>query len=112
MAYAISPDLAESVTDLDLAFGTTRLLPALVDIPEDFKGATNIYRTLARQLFYGDPLPDVEIELKDGYSPEILNKCITAHLASFAPEQEHKIAGVAYMISLMATLQVPATGEV
>ena len=112
MSYSITPELAASVSDPELAFSTTRLLPALEDIPAEFKDASNPYYSLTRTIFYGDPLPEVEIDIKDGYSPEVLNKCIRAHLGSYGPEHEHKLAGVAYMMSLMATLQVPAKPEV
>lgn len=108
MSYSITPELAASINDVELAFSTTRLLPALEDIPEEFKSASNPYYSLARTLFYEDPLPEVEIELKDGYSPEVLNKCVRAHLRSHGPEHEHKLSGVAFMMSHMASLQ-PAT---
>lgn len=109
MSYSITPELAASVTDPELVFSTTRLLPALEDIPAEFKDASNPYHSLTRTIFYDDPLPEVEIDIKDGYSPEILNKCVRAHLRSHGIDHDHKIAGVAFMMSLMATLQVPAT---
>lgn len=112
MTYMITPELAASVSDPELAFSTTRLLPELEDIPAEFKDASNPYYSLTRTIFYDDPLPEMEMEIKDGYSPEILNKCIRAHLGSYGPEHEHKLAGVAYMMSLMATLQFPSKPEV
>lgn len=105
MSYSITPELAASITDPELAFATTRLLPAWDDIPEEFKKQSgNIYCQLAHKLFFGDPLPDMEIDIAEGFKPEDLNKCVRAHLASFEPKHQHKIAGVAYMISLMSTI--------
>lgn len=109
MSYLITPELAASVSDPELAFSTTRLLPTLEQIPAEFKESSNLYYSLTKAIFYGDPLPEIEIEIKDGYSPEVLNKCVRAHLGSYGPEHEHKLSGVAYMMSLMATLKPPTT---
>ncbi len=94
---------AEPITDLELAFGTTRLLPPPEAIPEAFWRG-NAYTQLAEALFYGLPLAPLLIEFKPGFDADQMQRIVRSHLASFEPKHEHKIAGVGYLISQMATL--------
>lgn len=55
-------------------------------------------------VFSGRELPECEIEMNDGFSPEALNRGARAHLQSWGPKHEHKIAGVGYMIAQAAVL--------
>lgn len=106
--YAITTEQAASVTKPEVAFGTTRFLPALEAIPQTFlrsTGEAKPYLELVNALFYGLQLPGGEIEIRAGLSAEGLRECITAHLRSWEPKHEHKMAGVAYMLSLLATLK-------
>lgn len=104
MPYTLTPEQTAATTDLELAYGTTRLLPAWDDIPDEFKVGRNAYCKLASCLFYGMDLPELEVTLFDGFTPQVLQKCVRAHLASFEPKHELKMAGVSFMISKMATL--------
>lgn len=107
MAYELTPEMAQTITDVELAFGTDRLLPPASAIPEDFLfgiGEAQAYVELVSAIFYGQQLPACEIELAEGVAPEVLNKCVRAHLESWQPKHEHKMAGVAYMVSLLARL--------
>lgn len=81
MSYELTPDLISSVTDVECAFSTVRLLPDWDDIPDDFK-IGNIYTELAQAILYGRPLPGGEIELNDGVEAAKLNRCVRAHLDS------------------------------
>lgn len=108
MAYELIPEQIASITMPELAFSTERLLPSLDDIPDDFKRG-NIYTELAEAILYGRPLAPSEIQLKAGVEPEALNKCVRAHLQSYGPKHEHKIAGVGYMIACACTL-IPNDG--
>lgn len=103
MSYTLNASDLASITDIEVAFGTTRLLPKLEDIPEEFSKG-NLYTELAEAIFYGHPLPCCEIEMKEGVDPCLLKRTVRAHLCSFEPKHEHKIAGVGYMISRVATL--------
>lgn len=94
---------AEPITDLELAFGTTRLLPPQEAIPEAFWRG-NAYTQLAEALFYGFPLAPLLIEFRPGFDSQQLRRIVLSHLRSFAPKHEHKIAGVGYLISQMAAL--------
>lgn len=105
--YTITPDQAASVTQAEQAFGTTRLLPSFDELPLVFQQGTGeaaVYHQLVDALFYGRPLPDGDIEMHAGVTAEMLRNCTIAHLRSFEPKHEHKIAGVAYMVSQPAKL--------
>lgn len=104
MAYTVTPVDLESITDVEAAFSTERLLPAWEDVPKEFRDG-NIYTKLAEAIFYGTTLPVCEIELNPGFTPEGLNRAVRAHLQSFGPKHEHKIVGVGYLIAQVATLQ-------
>ncbi|WP_338924470.1 hypothetical protein V0M98_33180 (plasmid) [Pseudomonas silesiensis] len=104
MSYTLTPEQAASITDPELVFGATRLLPEWDDIPEEFKAGHNLYCKLASCLFYGTKLPELEVTMYEGFTPQVLQKCVRAHLVSFAPKHELKMAGVGFMISKMATL--------
>ena len=106
MTYQLTPELAATVTDVEMAFSTKKLLPEWADIPGDFKTG-NRYTALVSALFYGQPLPDYSIEMKPGFEPEVMRRATVAHLKSFAPKHEHKIAGVGYLVSCMCTIHDP-----
>lgn len=103
MAYTLPPADLASVADPEAAFSTERLLPSWEDIPEEFRRG-NFYTKLAEAIFYGWELPACEIEMKEGLEPQVLNRTVRAHLQSFGPKHEHKIAGDGYMIAQAAGL--------
>ncbi|MBA1280462.1 MULTISPECIES: hypothetical protein [Pseudomonadaceae] len=107
MAYTLTPEQIATVTKPELAFGTMRLLPQWEDIPEEFKRG-NIYTELASAIFYGTPMPPCDIELNEGVEANALNKCVRAHLQSWGPKHEHKIAGVGFMIASACKLIAPS----
>jgi hypothetical protein len=102
MTYSLSRAELASIKDVEMAFSTERLLPKWADIPDEFK-RENTYTRLVDALFYGSKLPDFEMQFRLGFDDEAasadLNKCVRAHLQSFAPKHEHKIAGIAFMIA-------------
>lgn len=102
MTYKISMIDLNSVTDVEYVFGTERLLPKWDEIPSEFKTG-NLYTKLACALFYGDPSTNFTMifldDFQDEGAPQALNKCVRAHLTSYGPKHEHKIAGVGYMMS-------------
>ena len=103
MSYCVTPESMASITDVEMAFSTDRLLPEIEDVPAEFI-AGNVYTKLAESIFYGRPLPDCEMEMKDGFDPQALNRAVQAHLQSFGPKHQHKIAGVGFMIAQAAVL--------
>ena len=64
----------------------------------------NLYTQLAEALFDRHPLPPALIEFRHGFDSQQLRRIVLSHLRSFAAKHEHKIAGVGYLISQMATL--------
>lgn len=104
MAYILTPEQMASITEPERVFATERLLPAWEDIPVEFKRG-NIYTELASAIFYSLPMPACTLEMKEGFEANHLNVCVRAHLKSFLPKHEHKIAGVGYMISLACTAE-------
>lgn len=107
MVYQLTPEMIGSITDPELAFSTERLLPEWKDIPDDFRRG-NIYTKLAEAIFYGWAMPECVVELFEGIEAEKLNRCVRAHLQSWGPKHEHKIAGVGYMIACACTLHPTA----
>lgn len=105
--YELDAESLLSITDLEVAFGTTRLLPAWDAIPDAFK-LHNDYTSIAEAICYGRPLPDLNVTFNAGFEapsiPSALHKCVLAHLISFDPKHEHKIDGVAYMLSRVFTI--------
>ena len=103
MPYTVTSADMASITDVELAFSTERLLPEWDDIPAEFQRG-NLYTQLAEAIFYGRELPGCEIEMKEGFDPQSLNRAVRAHLQSYGPKHEHKIAGVGFMVAQAATL--------
>ncbi len=101
--YSLTPEQIASITDVECAFSTERLLPSPEQIPKEFYSG-NDYTRLVEAIFYGLSMPDSRIELKEGVEPDAFNRCIRAHLSSWGPRHEDKIAGVGYMVSMAATL--------
>lgn len=107
----ISPKDVSSITDLDMAFGTTRHLPAMESIPSEFKSGRNIYIETVEAIFAGTAMPNGEMTIVEGVDPHGLNRFIRAHLSSWEPKHEHKIAGVAYLLSQLCTIVPPPTEQ-
>ena len=106
--YKLTREQLNSITDVEVAFGTTRLLPPFEIVPDEFKNG-NIYTRLLDCMFSGAPLPDGEIEFRENFrDPEalrLLPRLVQAHLRSFEPKHEHKIAGLGYLVSLICEMR-------
>ena len=106
--YVLTRDDLLSITDAEVVFGTMRLLPSVEQIPPEFFDG-NIYTDIAQAMFFNTALPLAEIEFRKGFdnpdAVEPMLRCLTAHLKSWRPKHEHKIAGVGYMISLICNIQ-------
>lgn len=103
--WAITQKNIDTVTKVEQVYGTTRLLPPWDDIPKEFWDG-NIYTRIGEAMFYGEKIPNGEVSFNEGFKqdPHGLTRCIMAHLVSFDPKHEHKIAGVGYMISKIVTV--------
>lgn len=80
-----------------------RLLPAMWEIPEEFRNGQSEWCNIVSQLFFcGGQLPST----KDGIDPTQARNHIVEVLRSWAPKHEHKEAGVAYLMSLWYEMPV------
>ena len=108
MAYSLSRADLDSVSDVEAAFSTERFLPAWEDVPEDFRRG-NLYTKIAEAIFYATSLPKAQMAFMPGFSDPgaaaALNRCVRAHLQSWGPKHEHKIAGVGFMIAQACAFQ-------
>lgn len=89
----------DSITPKEFIYGTDRLLPPVDQIPHEFfKG--NVYTRLVEAMYVGDVPPMGEVTFNHGFKEtRNLGRLSTAHLRSVQPDYDHKIAGIAYMIS-------------
>lgn len=100
----------DATSDLEMAFATIRCLPKWEDIPAEFKKDIydgTIYNRMVDAWFTGSALPQGEVSFNPGFRHDgkALQRFITAHLRSFAPKHEHKIAGLAYLLSQVVTIK-------
>jgi hypothetical protein len=87
------------ITDLDMAFGTTKGLPDYATIPDEFKrGPHNKWVKFVSEAFFSGA-KNIEVTPIDGISPGAAFRHIKAMLASFEPRHEHKEAGAAFLMS-------------
>ena len=85
------------------------MLPPWEEIPEEYKRG-NVYTELVSAIFYGQELPKANMTFLDGFqddgAPQALNRVVRAHLTSWSPKHEHKIAGVGFLISKVCSLEM------
>lgn len=114
MAYTLSRADLDTITDVELAFSTDKLLPPWEEVPMEFRRG-NLYTAVVSAIFEGRTLPDAEIEFLPGFADEgavqALNRCVRAHLASYGPKHQHKIAGVAFMMSMVCRIRLTAVEQ-
>lgn len=105
--YTLTPADLSTITQPEMAFGTMRLLPPWEEIPDEFKRG-NQYTRLASALFLGSAIPEGECHFLPGFeeSAPALNQAVRAHLTSYGPKHQHKIAGVGYLISKAMRFEV------
>ena len=107
--FILKRESLNTITDIEMAFGTTKLLPPLNAVPDEFKRG-NDYTKLLDSLFAGQPVPDGEIVFREGFddadAPALMHRVVMAHLRSFEPKHEHKIAGLGYLLSLACDIRL------
>lgn len=108
-AYTLTREDLNTITDVEMAFGTVKLLPTYEEVPEAFKSG-NSYTKLMDRICSDQPLPGGEIEFRPGFqdpeAPALLNRVVRAHLRSFQPKHQHKIAGLGYLVSLVCEVRL------
>ena len=87
------------VTNLDVAFGNIKHLPAMKDIPEEYQSWNHPAHEAATSLFFrGGKLSDFGYTPREGVNAGKATAALQAILCSFEPRHEHKTAGAAYLI--------------
>ena len=94
-------DNYQDISDIEVAFGTTKLLPKRSEVPEefDFMGGSKWNKLFTDMFFVG--LEDLDLVPKEGVDPDAAFKCVRAHMGSWEPKHEDKEAGVAFMMSVL-----------
>ena len=98
----------QPVTDRQMSFGSDvrGLLPARADIPEEFERYSNPYVKFVSDWFYGGA-DATRLTEKPGIDRRMALRHLKTVIGSFEPEHNHKIAGVAYLLSLWFDLDAP-----
>lgn len=93
--------LPQAIDDLTLVFpgDVSHLMLALVEIPEEFQRGATPWNDVAADWFFNGPL-GISCEAKQGIDGIKALRHLAAILNSFQPKQGHKMAAVAYLMSL------------
>ena len=102
MEYQLTRADLDTITEPEVMFGTVKLLPDYDLVPQAFKDG-NVYTRIVDCMFYGRPMPEAEVIFKPGFdddeSSAQMLRALRAHLCSFQPKHEHKIAGLGFLIA-------------
>src|SRR5690606_16382260 len=89
------------ISTADTIFGSTKYLPKMSDIPEEFKHGSevsNIWLKAQSDWFFGG-IKENQLKPKPGVNKSKALRVLQAIQVSFEPKHEHKAAGVAYLLS-------------
>ena len=98
-------NIPKEVNDLDMEFGPKDLkeyLPAMSEIPENFKyerGEALQWIKIANNWFFSG-IQNLVITPKIGIDRNIALRHLKTIMSSYEPSHEHKIIGVAWLMSL------------
>lgn len=99
--YVLKAEDLHQIDHIEMAFGTTKFLPKPDQIPKEFYRG-NIYTHIAEARFFGHEVPKGTMKIRpEFYIAGIegkMNMLMTAHLRSWEPKHEDKIAGVGFML--------------
>lgn len=97
--------MPKKVTDIDIVFGKIGgLLPDYNDIPDEFKKFQNKWYKIASNWFYEGINKEAQVEFREGVDPSDALRHISTILGSYTPKHEHKISGVAFLLSEFFTV--------
>lgn len=88
------------VSDVDLAFGgrIADLMPGYKELPEEFRCERDSFSRIVSEWFFSGLDTNV-LKAKDGIDKSAAFRHLRAIMCSFEPSHEHKIAGVAWLMS-------------
>ncbi len=102
MAYSIGLSEINSITESDLFLSTSRFLPSVDDIPENI--ISTPYYDFVNSTFYGHS-GHVDFKLRMRVAPLKISMLIDSHLSCPDYPVEHRLRGVAYMLSFIIKLK-------
>lgn len=106
---SLSQNDIDSITRDEWMHGTMRFLPALNIIPKQFLQelyGPNLYSRMIEAWYTGSTVPFADVSFNPGFrDAAAIKRFIMAHLNSFDPSHENKIAGCAYLLSQILTLK-------
>lgn len=76
-----------------------RLLPTYDSIPEEFRVRENQWHKFVHDWFFRGWPEDRDLFTREDVDPEIAFRHLHTIMKSFEPKHEHKIAGVAWLMS-------------
>lgn len=87
------------LSDVDLAFGTTKGLPEYATVPDQFRRHKGTpWNELVSNMFFSG-VKGLKFVPQPGVDPNRAYRHVRALLGSWEPKHEHKEAGVAYLMS-------------
>jgi hypothetical protein len=103
----------QEVSDLDVAFAASvrHLMPAMDEIPEEFRRDRTPYNKAVDTWFF-EGLNRSALRVKDGVDERAAIRHLSCIMRSFGPRHEHKTAAVAYLMSLWFDLVQPQQKKV
>jgi len=85
-------------TDVDIAFSSTKHMPKMANIPEEFSDHYNKWvKAITEWFFCG--IHSHQLMAKKGVNKTKAIRAIQAILGSYEPKHEHKTAACAYLLS-------------
>jgi hypothetical protein len=89
------------ISDIDAAFPTdvSELMPSYRELPKEFTDRDSPYCDLVSTWFYRG-LEKSKLRTKPGIDQRAAFRHLATVLQSWEPKHEHKMAGVAYLMSL------------
>lgn len=97
--------LTQEQIDTPVESRTSQFLPGIKEIPKEFWQG-NIYTQVIEGWYVGEKGPPALYTFNAGYTQDAkkIKAFMLAHLKDFEPMYEHRIAGVAYMLSKVFTI--------
>ena len=86
------------ITDVEMAFSSTKHAPAYDSIPAEFKRGRTKWHDLFTQIFYKGS-EGIKMKAKEGVDIKKAQRAIHAYMSSWGPKHEEKHDVCAYMFS-------------
>ena len=97
--------LTQAQIDTPVEASTSQFLPPIKEVPKEFWQG-NIYTQIIEAWYVGEKGPAALYDFNEGYTQDgkKIKAFLMCHLKDINPMYEHRIAGVAYMLSKVFTI--------